>query len=515
MVGYFGEKRVSNRNGTDFRISDDSDMTPVAANKRPLHLRRISTMDTPQSQEIELQARYLSEQTASNGAEGGRDEEDTVAGDQRGLTLPPIEGREAWIFVACAFSIEFMCYGGSFSWSIFQDYLMRSESSSLKNESGVTISAIGTLLLSTLYFSPPLTGPLLKRYPDLARKISFIALLLAGSSLLIASFLQTAPALLIFVGLFHGIGAAPYITYIPQWFTKRRSLANGIAYSGAGTGGLIFPFVFTTTLDKLGFAWTLRIWSAIFLVGGGTALYFMKPRLPPIRPPTTTREHSRAAALKLEFAYLFSPLWAMNALLTFMASAGLFAVSFYLATYCSSLGLGSAATSGTVAAFNAAGLLGEISIGYACDRLAYPLVILSIGSIGGLSTFLLLGFARSLSTVVVFTLIFGWAAGSWCATWSASCLDIARLRKIPIDSVIMSMIFVRGVAALIGPLVAAGLYQSDMSTSSKLFGSFGFGPLIDFVGSCMLGVAVIGSVLGLTRKRIMHGFDTTLLSEAL
>ncbi|KAJ7109554.1 major facilitator superfamily domain-containing protein [Mycena crocata] len=472
-------------------------------------------MNTPASQEIELQERYPSQEAASNRPAAGRDEEHAVTLGRP--TLPPVEGREAWMFVAAAFLLELICLGGAFSWSIFQDYLMRSESG-LKHESNVTISAIGTLLLSMLYFSPPLLGPLLKRYPDLAGKISFMALLLAVASLLIASFLQTAPALLVFVGLFHGIGAGAattaYITYIPQWFTKRRSLANGIAFAGAGTGGLIFPFIFTATLDKFGFAWTLRIWSAILLVGGGSALSLIKPRLPAIRPPPTTREHSRAAALKIEFAYLFSPLWAMNVVLTFMASAGLFAVSFYLATYCSSLEH-QIATSGAVAAFNASGLLGEISIGYACDRIAYPLVILGIGSIGGLSTFLLLGFARSLSTVVVFTLLFGWAAGSWCATWSASCLDIARLRKIPIDSVMLSMIFIRGVAALIGPLVAAALYQSDMSTNSKLFGSFGFGPLIDFVGSCMLGVAVLGSVLGLTRKRIMHGFDTTILSEAL
>ncbi|KAJ7109562.1 major facilitator superfamily domain-containing protein [Mycena crocata] len=481
-------------------------------------------MDTPAPQDIELQARYPPQQAASHGTDrppGRRDHEHVVTGDQRlgGLTLPPVEGREAWMFVAAAFLLELTCFGGAFSWSIFQDYLMRSESGPLKHESNVTISAIGTLLLSMLYFSPPLLGPLLKRYPDLAGKISFMGLLLAVASLLIASFVQTAPALLVFVGLFHGIGAGaprtPYLTYIPQWFTKRRSLAVGIAFAGAGTGGLVFPFIFTATLDKLGFAWTLRIWSAILLVGGGTALSLIKPRLPAIRPPPTTREHSRAAALKIEFAYLFSPLWAMNVVLTFMASAGLFAVSFYLATYCSSLGLSSAATSGAVAAFNASGLLGEISIGYACDRIAYPLVILGIGLIGGLSTFLLLGFARSLSTVVVFTLLFGWAAGSWCATWSASCLDIARLRKIRIDSVMLSMCFVRGVGALIGPLVAAALYQPDMSTNSKLFGSFGFGPLIDFVGSSMLGVAVLGSVLGLTRKRIMHGFDTTLLSEAL
>ncbi|KAJ7290406.1 major facilitator superfamily domain-containing protein [Mycena rebaudengoi] len=465
---------------------------------------------------MELVIISSSQHASSSGDEGGSMQPST---SRELAPLHPVEGRQAWTFLAAAFFVESICLGGAFSWSIFQDYLMRSESSPLRQESSVTISAIGTLLLGMIYFSPGLIGPFLTRYPDLARGTSFIALFLAVASLLIASFIPKAPALLVFVGLLHGIGAGvtttPSITYIPQWFTKRRGLANGIAFSGAGTGGLIFPFIFSTTLEKLGFAWTLRIWAATLLIIGGMALYFVWPRLPAIRPPATTREHSRAVALKLEFAYLFSPLWVMNALLTFMASTGLFAVSFYLATYCSSLELSSAATSGAVAAFNASGLLGEISIGYACDRFAYPLVILFIGSLGGLSTFLLLGFARNLPTVIIFTLLFGWAAGSWCATWSASCLDISRLRKIPVDSVMLSLIFVRGLAALIGPLVAAALYQPEMRASAKLFGSFGFGPLIDFVGSCMLGVAVVGSVVGLTRKKIMHGLDTTLLAEAL
>lgn len=68
--------------------------------------------------------------------------------------------------------------------------------------------------------------------------------------------------------------------WISQWFIKRRSLATGLVFSGAGMGGFIFPFIFTASLKNLGFAWTLRIWAVIFLVGGGTALLGVKPRFP-------------------------------------------------------------------------------------------------------------------------------------------------------------------------------------------------------------------------------------------
>lgn len=151
--------------------------------------------------------------------------------------------------------------------------------------------------------------------------------------------------------------------------------------------------------------------------------------------------------------------------------------------------------------------------GYACDRLPYPYVIGAIGTVGTLSTFCLLGFAHSLPTIILFTLLFGFAAGSYCATWSASCLDIARLRKIPVDGVMLSLVFVRGVAALVGPLIAGALFQPSLSADTKLFGSFGFGPLIEFVGSCMLGVALIASLTGVTRKRVFSRVDARSLID--
>ncbi|KAM0748404.1 MFS general substrate transporter [Meredithblackwellia eburnea MCA 4105] len=423
-------------------------------------------------------------------------------------SLPPVEGRQAWSFLFGSFIVEMICLGGAFSWSIFQNYLMTSPESPLKDSSNVTISAVGTLLLSMLYFSPALVRPLLHRYPDWARKVSVLALVTAVCSLVIASFVELPAALLVLVGLIHGAGVGvtttPYMIWLPQWFDKRRGLANGIAFAGAGTGGLIFPFVFTTTLNKLGFAWTMRIWAIILLAGAGFGLVFVKPRLPTVRAVESGREHKLGivATLRKEFVYVTSPIWILNASLTFLASAGLFAVSFYLATYCNSLGLSPSATSGAVSAFNAAGLLGEISIGYACDRMPYPLVVGVIGICGSVSTFLLLGLAHNLPTVVCFTLLFGWAAGSYCATWSAACVDISKLRKVPVDSVMMSLVFVRGIAALVGPLIAAALYQPQNRMSETVFGSFGFGPLIEFVGTCMMGILVLAGVTGLTRKQL-------------
>lgn len=42
---------------------------------------------------------------------------------------------------------------------------------------------------------------------------------------------------------------------LPQWFTKRRGLATGLASSGSGIGGLVLPFILTAVNNTLGIGW--------------------------------------------------------------------------------------------------------------------------------------------------------------------------------------------------------------------------------------------------------------------
>lgn len=45
----------------------------------------------------------------------------------------------------------------------------------------------------------------------------------------------------------------------PQWFSKRRSLANGVAAAGSGIGALTYSLATGRMLETLGFPWALRI----------------------------------------------------------------------------------------------------------------------------------------------------------------------------------------------------------------------------------------------------------------
>ena len=49
------------------------------------------------------------------------------------------------------------------------------------------------------------------------------------------------------------------VAIIPQWFTTRRSLANGIGSAGSGMFGLAYSLVTEAMIENLGLAWTFRI----------------------------------------------------------------------------------------------------------------------------------------------------------------------------------------------------------------------------------------------------------------
>jgi MFS family permease len=190
-----------------------------------------------------------------------------------------------------------------------------------------------------------------------------------------------------------------------------------------------------------------------------------------------------------------------------------FCISFYLAVYCSSLGLRPGTSTGIVAGFNLAGLSGEIIVGHLCDRFPYPLIIFGIGTIGTLSAFLLLGLVQSLLGVVFFVLLYGMAAGSFPSIWTSSAYDVSRLKSMQTANVILSFTFVRGIAAVIGPLVAASLYDPLRNKDQAVFGAFGFDKLIIFVGTCMAILVACTPVLSLLRKKVTVIVNQSSLQE--
>ncbi|KAK4107799.1 MFS general substrate transporter [Canariomyces notabilis] len=74
--------------------------------------------------------------------------------------------------------------------------------------------------------------------------------------------------LMVLWGVVMGAGAALCCTValsvLAHWFERRRGLAAGIVFVGSSVGGAIFPLVLRSTLEGMGWAWSMRI--LVFIV---------------------------------------------------------------------------------------------------------------------------------------------------------------------------------------------------------------------------------------------------------
>ena len=78
-----------------------------------------------------------------------------------------------------------------------------------------------------------------------------------------ASFTQEIWQLFLSQGVCFGFGMGflfvGSVGVVPQWFTKKRSLANGIATAGSGIGGMMYSLATNAMIESLGVGWAFRI----------------------------------------------------------------------------------------------------------------------------------------------------------------------------------------------------------------------------------------------------------------
>jgi MFS family permease len=65
---------------------------------------------------------------------------------------------------------------------------------------------------------------------------------------------------------------------VPQWFVKKRSLANGISAAGSGAGGLIYSLATQSMISSMGLPWAFRILGIIAFVVNLICALLLKDR---------------------------------------------------------------------------------------------------------------------------------------------------------------------------------------------------------------------------------------------
>ncbi|KAH7335030.1 major facilitator superfamily domain-containing protein [Rhizoctonia solani] len=222
-------------------------------------------------------------------------------------------------------------------------------------------------------------------------------------------------------------------------------------------------------------------------VVSAASLFFIKPRLPVSRPSGARNISLLSLITKQHWSFTYNPLFICMATTTFIQALAYFPVSLYMSVYTTSLGLPTVNGTIILAVFNLATAIGQILSGYFCDRVPYHYIIAASGAGASLSAYLLWGFAHNLGTIFAFVIVFGALSGGFSSVWPAASADIVGPdHQATVPSVIGILGIPKGIAAVIGPVIAAALHHPHESAIRTVYSGYGFRDVTLFVGSMML-----------------------------
>ncbi|KAH6884937.1 monocarboxylate transporter [Thelonectria olida] len=399
--------------------------------------------------------------------------------------LPPVDrGPGAWKFLFASFLIEALLWGIPLSFGVFQDYYSRQPQ--FQDSQNITI--IGTLSTSIYFLGAPLVMPLVRRFQRWQRHMVVVGSACCVLSLLVASFCDSVSGLIATQGVFYGLGYLvlyfPLLCMLNEWFVQRRGLAYGVLYGGGGFIGVGLPFLLETLLSKYGYRTTLRAVAIAQFATLAPALPLIKSRLPP---------STHTAVRQIDTRFFSEPLFYCFALSNLFQGLVYYIPSLYLPTFASTLGMSSAKGALILGLYNFATVIGQVTFGWLSDRVQSVLILAFASSlVSSIVSFAVWGFARSLESILMFALAYGWFAGGYVVFWAKFGSSVSEDPQ-PAFSL---MAFGRGIGNIATGPIAARLLAGPVTSG---YGLGKFQPLILFLGSSMLCSSL--GVVGLRLKK--------------
>ena len=208
---------------------------------------------------------------------------------------------------------------------------------------------------------------------------------------------------------------------IPQWFTKGRALANGIASAGTGCGGLIYSLAAYTMVPRLGLAWTFRTLAILQFVVCGTCTLLLKDRNKEIG--SSLASFDIKLLKRLEFLFLLG--WA------FFSVLGYVTLLFSLPNWATTIGLNASQGAIVGAMANLGQAISRPIVGHFADRSGCLTVATLATALAGLFCFVFWIFIETYAQAVTFALISGAVTGTFFTLIAPVAARVVGLVELP------------------------------------------------------------------------------------
>lgn len=333
----------------------------------------------------------------------------------------PPDGGYGWVCVGCTFIINAHTWGINSSYGVFLAYYLANNY--YPGAAALEFAFIGGLSISQALLISPLSTYITRVYGT--RTTLLLGVALETLALISASFTHKTWQLFLSQGVCFGYGMGflfvGSVGIIPQWFTKKRSLANGIGTAGSGIGGMMYSLATNALIDRLGVQWALRILGILACAVNCTCAMLIRDR------------NKAVGSIQLAFDYTLFKRPAFLLLLGwgFFSMMGYIVLLFSLPNYATSIGLSARQGSIIGALLNLGQGLGRPLVGIFSDKAGRINLAGLCTFICGLFCFVIWIFAKSFAVLIFFAIIVGTVAGTFWTTIGPVGAEVVGLKQLP------------------------------------------------------------------------------------
>ncbi|KAK0391798.1 hypothetical protein NLU13_1297 [Sarocladium strictum] len=336
-------------------------------------------------------------------------------------TPPPPNGGYGWVCTACVSIINAHSWGLNSSYGVFLAHYLADNV--FPGATPLQYAFVGSLSISCAFAVSPIATIATR---ELGTKPTMLFGVVAeGASLILAGWATQVWHLFLTQGVLFGIGMGfmfvPSVGIVPQWFTTKRSLANGISASGSGLGGLLYSLAAGAIIENMGLKWAFWILGTLAFVVNTACILLIKDRNKIIG--------SRQLAFDLE---LFTRIeYLLLLAFGWFSMLGYVVLIFSLANYARVIGLGPSQAAMVSAIFNLGQGVGRPFVGYFSDRTGRINMAAGLTFVTGVLSLVLWINAHVYGVLLFFAFIGGTVAGTFWAVIAPVTAEVVGLKAVP------------------------------------------------------------------------------------
>lgn len=334
---------------------------------------------------------------------------------------PPPNGGYGWVCTACVAIINAHTWGINSSYGVFLAHYL--SNNVFPGATSLQYAFVGSLSISCALMLSPVATITTREYGT--RTTLLIGTVLEAGALISASFATRIWHLFLSQGVCFGFGMGflfvGSVGIVPQWFTTRRSLANGIGTAGSGIGGLVYSLATGAMIRTIGLSWAFRVLGILAFVVNTICALLMRDRNKIIGSSQLAFDVSLFK--RTEYLLILSYGWfSMFAYVVLL---------FSIANYATTIGLSASQASIVSALLNLGQAFGRPTIGFFSDVVGRINIALVSALLAALFSFAIWIPAKSFGVLIFYALVGGAVAGSYWTVIAPVAAEVVGLRNVP------------------------------------------------------------------------------------